>query len=132
MNPQQSGGPLGLLCHVKKLHNLLPSDQQIRKLHCLLYTIENKNLNKPYFQAFFITNIIIVTVIRLGLGSLRLLPIDLEDALAVSICVLVFPDHEVRLGASRSSILGDGLLPLFPTFPPCFSVPYGVISEVER
>ena len=56
----------------------------------------------------------------------------MENALALSIYVLVFADHEVRLGASRSSTLEDGLLLLLPTFRPFGSLPYDVTSAVTH
>jgi len=50
------------------------------------------NLDKhAYFRALFIIIFIIITMTRQGLGLLKFLPIDLEDALVLSIFVLVFP-----------------------------------------
>jgi hypothetical protein len=49
-----------------------------------------------------------------GLSPVSPVPFDLENALGLSIFILVSPDHSVRTNYTGGPIVYDGLLPFFP------------------
>jgi len=57
-----------------------------------------------------------------SLGPIRPILLDLEDAVGLSIFVLVPPDHDVNLDDTRQPIATDDIF----SFLPCFSISFGI------
>jgi hypothetical protein len=75
------------------------------------------------------TVIIIIIMNSWSLGPIRPVPLDLEDAVGLSIFVLVSPDHDVNLDDRGQPIATDDIFSFLPCLSFSFGITYKSISQ---